>query len=594
MDGVPGDSDARRVTDSEPRVCCLAADPDARDRIRTVLEEHATGERRVVTDRPVDGLARVGASDCVVAVHDPPALDAIDVLDAVRERAPDVPVVVANPDPDVDPVAHGAADVVRLDETPRTVLASRIHDRAIRHRATDRDATNYRETFANAHDGMLLLDDDATVVDANDRACDVLDRPRDGLLDAPVERFSPHAHRLASALDDGERRRDVLPITLPDGTERVVDATITRDVAPDRHLAVLRDVTDRHEDRVELERLRDRIEFVLTRTNSLTWTMDGDTGDLVSVYGARFVGPGGDTAAIVDEPMRDVLENVAHPDDLPEIRDGIERVRTGERDSFEAEFRGNPDADGVREHWFETAAHRRTDDGRTEVIGFTTDVTAQKRQSLELEAQNERLDRFASVVSHDLKTPLATAQGHLELARDDADDDVEALDDVAAAHERMERIIDDLRWLTREGRDIGSTDPVDLADVVERAWCLVAPDGDATLVVDDGLGTVEADDDRLRQLLENVLANAITHGGDDVTVRVEALPNGFAISDDGPGVPAAEREDVLDYGYSTRDAGTGYGLAIVTDIAAAHDWTLDLTESQRGGLRLEFRGVTEA
>ncbi|MFB6077634.1 MAG: ATP-binding protein [Halarchaeum sp.] len=590
MGGLPEDADARAVADAEPRVCCLAADPDARQRIRAVLDEHAPGERRVVTDRPVDGLARVGASDCVVVVHDPPTLDAIDVLDAVRERAPDVPVVVADPDPDVDPVAHGATDVVRLDETPRAVLASRIRDRAIRHRATERDATNYRETFANAHDGMLLFDDDATVVDANDRACDVLDRPRDGLVDAPLEQFSPHANRLASALDDRERIRDVLPVTRPDGTERVVDATVTRDVAPDRHLAVFRDVTDRRADRVELERLRDRIEFVLTRTNSLTWTVDGDTGDLVSVYGARFVGPDGDPAAIEGEPMRDVLGAVVHPDDLSAIRDGVERVRAGERDSFEAEFRGNPDADGVRERWFETAAHRRTDDTGAEVIGFTTDVTAQKRQSLELEAQNERLDRFASVVSHDLKTPLATAQGHLELARDS--DDLAPLDDVAAAHDRMERIIDDLRWLTREGRDIGSTDPVDLADVVERAWRLVAPAGDATLVVADGLGTVEADGDRLRQLLENVLSNAVTHGGDDVTVRVEALPDGFAISDDGPGVPPDEREDVLDYGYSTRDAGTGYGLAIVTDIAAAHDWTLALTESERGGLRLEFRGVT--
>ncbi|MFB6077641.1 MAG: sensor histidine kinase [Halarchaeum sp.] len=128
---------------------------------------------------------------------------------------------------------------------------------------------------------------------------------------------------------------------------------------------------------------------------------------------------------------------------------------------------------------------------------------------------------------------------------------------------------------------------MDLESAAREAWRVVAADrSDATLVVADDVDTVAADPRLLRQLLENVLGNAVEHGGDDVTVRVDATDAGFAISDDGPGIPAAEREHVFERGVTTNADGTGLGLAIVADIAAAHDWTLALTESERGGLRL--------
>jgi signal transduction histidine kinase len=64
--------------------------------------------------------------------------------------------------------------------------------------------------------------------------------------------------------------------------------------------------------------------------------------------------------------------------------------------------------------------------------------------------------------------------------------------------------------------------------------------------------------------------------------------SGLYVADDGPGIPEGEREDVLDFGYTTNEAGTGFGLAIVDQVAQAHGWELSVTESTAGGARFEF------
>ena len=74
-------------------------------------------------------------------------------------------------------------------------------------------------------------------------------------------------------------------------------------------------------------------------------------------------------------------------------------------------------------------------------------------------------------------------------------------------------------------------------------------------------------------------------------VTVGDLEDGFYVADNGPGIPAEHRETVFEPGYSTRDDGTGFGLAIVQDVADAHDWTVRVTESEMGGTRFEIRDV---
>ncbi|PSQ57313.1 PAS domain-containing sensor histidine kinase [Halobacteriales archaeon SW_8_68_21] len=231
-------------------------------------------------------------------------------------------------------------------------------------------------------------------------------------------------------------------------------------------------------------------------------------------------------------------------------------------------------------------------DGDEEVgrVGVIRDISDRKRRERELERQNERLDAFASIVSHDLRNPLNVARGRLELAREESDP--RHLDDVERAHERMETLIDDLLTLARDGEDAGDLEPVDLDTLVRECWEGVGTAG-ASLRVEADL-MVRADRSRLRQVLENLIRNAVDHGGADVTVVVGDLDGGFYVEDDGPGIPESDRDRVFEGGYTTDPDGTGFGLEIVSEVAAAHDWSVRAAEGTGGGARFEFTGVDSA
>lgn len=219
-----------------------------------------------------------------------------------------------------------------------------------------------------------------------------------------------------------------------------------------------------------------------------------------------------------------------------------------------------------------------------------TDVTEQEQYRTELERQNDRLEKFTSMVSHDLRNPLNVAKGRVEIAIETGDtDQLEAADN---ALDRMALLIEDLLTLARQGQPIAETEEINLASHAEEAWKYVATSM-ATLETETAL-TVMADPERLQQLFENLFRNAIEHGSEEATIRIGELDgeSGFYVADDGPGIPEAKRTKVFESGYSSAADGTGFGLAIVKEIVEAHGWTISVTESWAGGARFEIRVKT--
>ena len=216
-------------------------------------------------------------------------------------------------------------------------------------------------------------------------------------------------------------------------------------------------------------------------------------------------------------------------------------------------------------------------------LALYVDVSERRK----LQREKERLEEFTSIVSHDLRNPLSVARGNARLARESCES--EHLDTVIRAHERMEALVEDLLVLARSGEGIDETEWVELGSLVERCWNTVKT-ADATLVSEVD-GTIRADPSRLKQVLENLVRNAVEHGGDDVTVTVDCLDGGFYVADDGPGLPEGDHEEVFDAGYSTVDDGTGFGLRIVEQVAEAHEWDVAAAESEDGGARFEVTGV---
>jgi len=241
------------------------------------------------------------------------------------------------------------------------------------------------------------------------------------------------------------------------------------------------------------------------------------------------------------------------------------------------------------------------DDSVTGWVGFQEDITAFKRRETTLRRQNERLEEFAGIVSHDLRNPLNVAQGRVDLARGETEN--EHLDAAVDALDRMETIVEHTLTLAREGESVGETEPVSLAEIASESWETVDT-GDAVLEVDADR-SVSADPDRLRNLFENLMRNSIDHGapGDDfevgdepasspgITVRVGDLEDGFYVADDGPGIPESVRDDLFNPGESGTAETTGFGLAIVKEIASAHGWEIESTDSEAGGARFEIRGI---
>ncbi|SDG20353.1 histidine kinase N-terminal 7TM domain-containing protein [Halorientalis regularis] len=282
--------------------------------------------------------------------------------------------------------------------------------------------------------------------------------------------------------------------------------------------------------------------------------------------------------------------------DYPTVRNYYVAVADlGEEVQFEA---------GLDGRYYEIEAFP-LNDARDRHVGQTIivrDVTDRIEREQELERQNERLERFASVVSHDLRNPLSVISGRAEVARE-ADDVDPHLDAIVESADRMGEIIDDVLALTRGDDDL-TREPVAVDDLAREAWDHI-DSGDAALSVTTD-ETIRADRSQLLQAFENLFRNSIEHGptgnrpeptdadrcGSDLTVQVGAFTDGEAtgifVADTGDGIPTDDHERVLEDGFSTSGDGTGLGLSVVTDIAAGHGWDVRVTDSESGGARIEL------
>ena len=245
--------------------------------------------------------------------------------------------------------------------------------------------------------------------------------------------------------------------------------------------------------------------------------------------------------------------------------------------STEPEAFSEADADRVQ-LWADTV---------TEAFARVDQLQQLKTREAELTRQRDRLDQFASVVSHDLRNPINVASGRLKLAAEECDSD--QLEIIDRALSRMEELIDDALLLARQGQTVGETESLVLCDLVAQCWQTVATAEAAIDCQTDAV--IRADPSRLADVIENLFRNAVEHGTDSVQITVGATDTGFYIADDGPGIPPDEREQIFETGYSTNTDGTGFGLAIVREIVEAHGWAVTVGESEAGGARFDITGV---
>ena len=574
---------------------------------------------------PTEALEQLDSDiDCIVSDYEMPETDGIEFLETVRERDAELPFILftgqGSESVASDAMSSGVTDYLQKSGTTEqfALLANRIRNavEATRSKRQLAERTRRLEVLIDNLPGMVYRC-------RNERGW-----PMES-VEGEVEELTGYT---AAALQSGEISwgeevlhpddRDEMWVAVQEalevnGTFEVTYRIITSEeetrwvwergrIVTDGDTEMLEgfitDITGRRERAAELESYEALVDTV---QDGIFVADDNWRIEQVNESGAAAMGTTADN--IEGRGAIELVERFSVSDEgVEDLRRALETATQREPGAkpvtTELEF-DLPVGREVIEYQltpFEAATEKKL-----AIIG--RNVTQRKQRERELRRKNERLERFASVVSHDLRNPLQIANTRLELAQ--AECNSEHLGDIDGALQRMEQLIDDILALAREGERVTETESVDLDRVSRRAWSQIQASS-AELLVESDMA-VEADPDRLGQLLTNLFENAVEHGSTSppsqaqedavehgpeedsttVTVEVGAIPDGFYVADNGEGIPPEEHEEVFEEGYTTAPDGTGFGLSIVEEIATAHGWTVDLTESESGGARFEITGV---
>jgi PAS domain S-box-containing protein len=551
-------------------------------------------------------------ADCVVVHDDPPAVDGVAEVKRVRDVDEDVAVVFAADGGGDERVAAalegGATDWIGRDTLGASPAMGAHRVRAAVERAGEAesgvsperiegaegdgraDLASYARILQGVGDSLYATDAEGEFTYVNPAGARLTGYDVEELLESgpslvyeadDIAAFEDAIVRLLESPDE-EVARVEADVQRVDGEVVPVEATLTVRRDADGQFAGTIGVARDMRERLERERELERYARLIEASGDAVYALDAE---------GRFTVSNDAHQDIVDRPESELLgshASIALPDEAVEngqrlIADLLESDR--ETGTYEMDVL---QPDGTRIPTENHVALLTDEDGTFRgTVGVLRDISERQAREEELERQNERLERFAEIASHDLRNPLNVAQGYLDLIEADG----EPVERVGEALDRMERLIDDTLTMARQGTTVEDPTTVDLGTLVPECWDAVGTD-DATLDLVEDVA-VRADESRLQQLLENLLRNAIEHGGADVTVRIGALEDGFYVEDDGPGIPASERESVFEAGQTTAEDGTGFGLAIVAEIVDAHGWSIDLTESEAGGARFEITGVDE-
>lgn len=469
----------------------------------------------------------------------------------------------------------------------RSVLLRDVTTRTRR----EQNLARYKAVFESVRDTVYVLDADDRFVMVNEPFTSLTGIDESALLGEPFETILAEGSASGDGPDERETPTEVT-VETADGrpiTCETHEAPVSFEGAETGVVGILRDISYRKRVEESLAVTTERLE-ALVRASPLA---------IVSVNAKREIEVW-NRAATETFGWKPGEVQGQHlpmsPDErAEELADLLNRVFGGERiTGYETELTRK---DGGRLDAALSIAPVTAADGSVDgAVAVIADLTDRKSRESRLERQNERLDEFVGLLSHDLRNPLQVAVTHLELLERREDIDGTHLQKAHQSLQRMETLIEDALALAREGREIGEQREIALGHIARRAWNTVQTDG-ATLTVQQAEDTVlTGDPSRVIELLENLFRNAVEHNEldgtereDPLTVRVEATPDGFAVEDDGIGLDDAKVESLFEPGYSTISNGTGLGLAIVRRIADAHEWEVSATEGTDGGARFEFR-----
>lgn len=479
-----------------------------------------------------------------------------------------------------------------------------------------RDLRTFREAIEQVGTGIAIYDSDGTVVYANRAYATMLGTEPETMEGDQITEVNPdfesdRFEEYWQSFEEGDvRQMEATHRRFDTGAEFPVSITTTRVGVEDQqyNVGTIEDISQRKERERRLRELHEATRDLMTTADR------DDVADLTARAARDILGYGSAVVrfhedeqlvpvAITERAQAEMGERPDYPvdsdafparafrngdpllvDDFDNYDDGYCRGEARSAMYLPIDKYGVLNITDASPEAFE-----QTDINLASVLASNAETALTRlEREREMRRQNDRLEKFGRTVAHDLRNPLNVIEAHLETLMRDAEDD-ETHQEIREAVDHMTDLIEELLELAKHGKTVIDPSPEPLDETVRAAWNQVDT-GCMSLEI-EAEREVFMDQSRVQQVFENLFRNAREHAGADATVRVATCEGGFIVEDDGPGIPDQIGENVFQSGYTTDEDGTGYGLAIVKQIADAHDWTISVPAGSEGGARFEFRNV---
>ncbi len=472
----------------------------------------------------------------------------------------------------------------RVKELEKEAVQRKRADEALR-----ASEEKFRLTFQNAVDAIFWADaETGLITDCNRAAETLLEKRRDEIIGQPQTTLHPshkaeyYSNMFRRHIEHNGAVDDEAEVVTKSGKIILVHITASASLIGGKPIiqGAFRDITDRRRAEEELRESEEKYSTLVE--NSLTGIYI-DQDERIVFANNRF-------AEIYRYPKEELIGIHAHRLVHPEDRDLTNEIRArrlkGEDAPSEYEARGLTRTG-------ETIWIRRSNTsieymGRPAVLGNIVDITEQKRAEEELQKVNEELKNFVHVVSHDLKTPIISLQGFSSRLLNKYQEKLgekgrRYLEQIRASASRIEVLVSDLVALSTIGRVVSNFEDVSSLQIVRNVTSGLQDrlkESRIKLVVADNLPTIYCDGDRIYQVFENLVVNAIKFMGNTKNPKIEVGYEDkgdfhqFYVRDNGIGIDPKYHQKIFEKFHRLKEIeneeGTGLGLAIVDRIVNNH------------------------
>jgi PAS domain S-box-containing protein len=458
----------------------------------------------------------------------------------------------------------------------------------------------FRLAFENAVDAIFWADPDTgLIVDCNKAAETLLERRRDEIIGQsqtmlhPSHKAERYSNMFRRHVEEKGAVDDEAEVITKSGKTILVHITASASLVGGKPIVqgIFRDITERRQAEGELRESEKKYSTLVE--DSLTGIYI-DQDEKIVFANNRFV-------EVYRYPREELLGietwRLVHPEDRAltnEIR--ARRLRREDAPS-EYEARGlTKDGETI---WVRRRNTTIEYEGRPAILGNIVDITEEKRAEEELRKINEELKNFVDIVSHDLKTPIISVQGFSSRLLNRYQEELgekgrRYLEQIKVSARRMEVLVSDLLTLSRIGRVVSTFKDVPSLEIVKNAASGLQDrlkENGIEFVVAENLPTIYCDGERIYEVFENLLVNAIKFmkGIKNPKIEVGYEDRGdfhqFCLRDNGIGIDPKDHWKIFETFHRLKEIddeeGTGLGLAIVDRIVNNHGGKV-WVESEKG------------